>query len=678
MSDMRLLQFRVTGFRSVEDSGWIDVDDLIALTGAHATGKTNLLTALAKLHPVRDAEIIPTRDYPSTRYSEIHAQSEKPVFIEADFALSVTLTSIVAALAGAEERAVDIVRISRGYDSRHEVTFPNALFARAVPRTTVVRLLTAAGDMLSGLASACADQNALLAMQAALHMVASNLEMIALQPADLARVQAELASAACGAGAGGTEPATIFRRLHEALAELYANAVMPGPGENPDIRDLVLRHMPHFVYYAPLGNLESRVYLPRLSQLTSREELSPREAATARTLEALLAFLTLDPRDITERRKDASSVLASASHQLSDQFPAWHKRESPRFRFEVKGDWLYIWVTDIHGHERALEQCSADIQWALSLYLITRFESSDSPTRAVLLLDDPGLSLHPLAQKDLLVFLKILSSEQQIVYTTHSPFLIDPGRLDRTKAVLLDPAGATFVPSSWGTIPSVSSNGEWHAQAAYPARVAISQAASPTLLRECDLVVVEGEADPIYLNAIKNILMRDGTLRPRREIIFSPAGDEQALAALACVLEGPNAPLPLVLLDGNQAGELYASRLRAGLYREAGSLVYLINEYGGPPVAEIEDLVPFDVMSRVVTRWLRLPNNEFSDIAASGIPIVAQIETNVARRGVGPLSHDWKVQLAELVEPALAACRLADAGEERAGWWRSLFKSLFP
>ena len=63
---MKLARFRVTNFRSVEDSGWVDVDDVTALIGVNESGKTNLLLPLWKLKPACDGEIQPTSDYPKT------------------------------------------------------------------------------------------------------------------------------------------------------------------------------------------------------------------------------------------------------------------------------------------------------------------------------------------------------------------------------------------------------------------------------------------------------------------------------------------------------------------------------------------------------------------------------------------------------------------------------------
>ena len=62
VSMMKLKKFRVTNFRSVEDSGWIDADDVTALIGTNESGKTNIILPLWKLNPgdIYDPAYAPT------------------------------------------------------------------------------------------------------------------------------------------------------------------------------------------------------------------------------------------------------------------------------------------------------------------------------------------------------------------------------------------------------------------------------------------------------------------------------------------------------------------------------------------------------------------------------------------------------------------------------------------
>jgi energy-coupling factor transporter ATP-binding protein EcfA2 len=125
---MRMLRFRVVGFRSVRDSGWIDVDDVTALIGENESGKTNLLVPLWKLNPASDGDIDLVDDFPRNRYHEAHArkQEDLPVFIQADFALSPDAVTEIVALTESPLEDVSVARVSRNFGGGYVVAFPNA------------------------------------------------------------------------------------------------------------------------------------------------------------------------------------------------------------------------------------------------------------------------------------------------------------------------------------------------------------------------------------------------------------------------------------------------------------------------------------------------------------------------------------------------------------------------
>src|ERR1700744_1196252 len=82
---MRLKRFKVTNFRSVIDSGWVDAEQVTALIGVNESGKTNLLLPLWKLNPASEGEIKPTSDYPKANYAAVRAAPEDFKFITAQF-----------------------------------------------------------------------------------------------------------------------------------------------------------------------------------------------------------------------------------------------------------------------------------------------------------------------------------------------------------------------------------------------------------------------------------------------------------------------------------------------------------------------------------------------------------------------------------------------------------------
>lgn len=85
---MQLKRFRVTNFRSVIDSGWINCDDVTTLVGINESGKSNVLLALWKLNPARGGEIDSLHDLPVTKLSDLREKQSETYFIEAVFELS--------------------------------------------------------------------------------------------------------------------------------------------------------------------------------------------------------------------------------------------------------------------------------------------------------------------------------------------------------------------------------------------------------------------------------------------------------------------------------------------------------------------------------------------------------------------------------------------------------------
>ncbi len=69
------------------------------------------------------------------------------------------------------------------------------------------------------------------------------------------------------------------------------------------------------------------------------------------------------------------------------------------------------------------------------LYLELKATARLNHVRRVMLIDEPGVSLHARAQEDVLKVFEDLKDSLQIVYSTHSPNLIDPSRLYRILAV---------------------------------------------------------------------------------------------------------------------------------------------------------------------------------------------------------------------------------------------------
>ncbi len=97
---------------------------------------------------------------------------------------------------------------------------------------------------------------------------------------------------------------------------------------------------------------------------------------------------------------------------------------------------LVFWISDGH-HKLYLKQRSHGVRWFISFYVQLK-ASEKIRERRIFLLDEPGANLHSRAQEDVLRLINQLSEHIPIVYSTHSPHLIEYEKAYRILAVQRD------------------------------------------------------------------------------------------------------------------------------------------------------------------------------------------------------------------------------------------------
>ncbi|HYH00958.1 MAG TPA: AAA family ATPase [Terriglobales bacterium] len=367
-------------------------------------------------------------------------------------------------------------------------------------------------------------------------------------------------------------------------------------------------------------------------------------------------------------------MLQAASAKLTKEFREWWKQGEYRFRFEADGDHFRIWVSDDKRPEEVeLEGRSTGLQWFLSFYLVFLVESRDAHEGAILLLDEPGMSLHPLAQKDLSGFFDGLSEKNQILYTTHSPFLIDPDRLDRARKVYISSDGTTRATAD---LREAETDERSQKASGYAVYAALGLTVAESLLLGCTTVIVEGLSDQMYLSGIKTILIGMGKITPTRELVFPPAGGAKGVKVVAGILSGRDEALPIALFDSDTAGRQAAQQLASSLYADAKDRIVAVETFTGLKDSEIEDLIPAELMAQVVDRWQRGPDHAFSDVLSAGKPIVPQIEAWAKSNKIELIAPAWKVELAKRVKQAMLARNAKPLPEEYVKKWEELFNKL--
>jgi hypothetical protein len=488
-----------------------------------------------------------------------------------------------------------------------------------------------------------------------------------------------------------------FDQIADTLESIVAEMQKPPLGDDDDVEKLVVDNLLKFVYYSNYGNLDSEIYLPHVIDNMKRKDLGTKEAAKVRTLRVLFDFVRLSPKEvmelgeepqrpthnpltdnelkkIAEQKKERDILLQSAGTLLTQRFREWWKQGEYRFRFQADGNHFRIWVSDDKRPEDIeLEGRSAGLQWFLSFYLIFLVESEEAHRGTMLLLDEPGHSLHPLAQEDLSAFFENLAGTNQIAYTTHSPFLVDSDHLDRVKAVYSDESGATTVSANLRAAESNRSR----SSSIYPVHAALGLSVSTVLFQGCKIVVVEGPADQRYLTAIKNVLIARNRITPPYDLLFVPAGGAKGIAAVAGIVAGRNGNLPYAILDSDRIGESTAATLASGLYAGQESRLVRLKSITGLDGAEVEDLFPLGDLESAVARYARpqtVDDSIFENVLNTGAPVVGQMEAIAASNNI-ELVPGWKVMVADVVKARLEKAP-ESVPDESLDMWTKLFEAI--
>lgn len=701
MSKMRLIKYRVEKFKSIMDSGWIDCDDVTTLVGVNEAGKSNLLLALWKLNPAKGGAINFSDDMPVKLFSDLRVEEKKPKFIQAIFEItSMQLLNDISKKSGFDIEVIKTVEVSRDYDGVRFIHFPDAKAYVFLPKKDIEQLIQTYSAKIdnskeAGKTEAGIKEEAQQKITQAFSII-NDKEI--LNKSDVV----SLVSCFKSINAKSMQTSVIrplILELKKVLSTYVDGFDKPNPAADEDIRELVINNMPKFVYYSSYGNLDSEIYLPHVIENMARTDLTGMAEAKARTLKVLFEYVKLDPKEIlemgedakgpidsygrqtreptedeikekAEKKKERDILLQSASSKLTRDFRDWWSQGNYTFDFSADGKHFRIWVADEVRPERiVLENRSTGLQWFLSFYLVFLVESQDAHAGAILLLDEAGLALHPLAQKDLSLFFNNLSKTNQIINTTHSPFIIDTNHIDRAKVVYINKDGYTVVSNNLR-----AAEGRLQTNSIYAVHAALGLSISDILLQGCRPIIVEGPSDQYYFNAIKLFLIGKQLISPKEEIIFVPSGGVKAVGSLASLLSAKS-ELPYVILDSDSSGRDFKAKLEKNLYSNEKIKILSVDSFTKIEDSEIEDIIPYELLQRPIDRLFNNVDLDFSSVYDSKKPIIPQIEQFATDNSI-ELFDGYKVDLARQFKQALTVRGDKFSDESIIAMWTNIFNQL--
>ena len=208
---------------------------------------------------------------------------------------------------------------------------------------------------------------------------------------------------------------------------------------------------------------------------------------------------------ITDNNHEAFiSELEATSNSITDQFlEYWSTNNNLEIQFEIQSvpndKLLNIRIKNTkHRVTLPLRNRSKGFVWFFSF--LVWFSKIESHENVIILLDEPGLNLHADAQNDLLRYIdEKLATKYQVIYTTHSPFMIDSSKLHEVR---------TVYDSNDAKIGSIISDAleEKDKATLFPLQAALGYDIAQNLYISPQNLLVEGVADLVYLTLISDRL----------------------------------------------------------------------------------------------------------------------------------------------------------------------------
>lgn len=591
---MQLTEFTIKNYRSIDDTGPIPLDTKVtALVGKNESGKTAIMRAMWKSRNVAGVTLDKLNDYPRDRYVRDRTGTQEVTRLK--FVLTeVERAALMLALPDSVQVSPGTITLTTFYDGNKRT------------RSDIACEID--------LGASPNGHHALAAIEALVQSVE------ALPNSETIRAAAESSRAQIVAAEWIWEPATAaaVRSFTAALDHWISteewrhgiaaqerhrlNALVTQANQgDPQVkaREWAELNLPSFIYFDQYGQLRTRIHLP--SYIAQRANPDP----STRTQTALFEWSGLDPvelqhlgrprgadeteDDMHRRLEERRALVKSASFALTGDWAQWWEGEGHRLEIDLDGDYLVLQVSDKNNpFPIPFEERSQGFQWFFSFYLVFLVESKKAHKGAILLLDEPGLHLHPTRQMKLIDFFERISANNQLLYSTHLPFLIDGNHLGRVRTVYLSKG----IPAK--TLMSADTRPRGDRDTLFPLQAALGYSIAQTLFLGRRTLIVEGMIAYWIIMALNELIMAENHgERLHEDTILLPAGGTSHLMPLASVMLAAmqtSRGRMLVLLDSDAAGRTTARRFEASFGKEAP--VMMLATPLRRSEATIEDLIP--------------------------------------------------------------------------------------
>jgi len=300
------------------------------------------------------------------------------------------------------------------------------------------------------------------------------------------------------------------------------------------------------------------------------------------------------------------SYLRGVNNRLNERFVQKYYSQDSSVKFDIIHDSgnLYLEINDSTDAQYTIEERSDGFKYFFGL-LIEAASIGDKISDIIFILDEPGSKLHPSGQRDLLKYLEELSIDFRIIYTTHSPFMINRLYPNRVRVIEKHTTRGTIFKEK-----GFSKN--WR-----PMRSALGLTLSDSFYYSDKALIVEGPEDIIYIAALINYYNLSNQINVNTDLFsIIDAGGEGNLPSMVQIMIDEERPT-VVLMDSDSQGTFNKiEKKRKGL--KSGMLVLMEIKNFKKDAVSIEDLLNVDLLVRAFNNYTKELINDESLILIKG------------------------------------------------------------
>lgn len=576
---MLLESFHVKEFQSINDSNEIDVENITCLVGKNESGKTAVLQALYRLNPIveKDGYFDVTEDYPRAYVEDYQFDIEK----------------------GEREHAVPI-----------KATF-------RLEESDLLNLNEKFGDgiLISDKLIINKDYN---------NTLFTDLEIDESVLCNYLVKKAKLPEEVANNFRDCTNINELIDKIEEITDEenkkylIELNKIIEPVKDEPSIfiyDNYIKPLVPKFLHFDEYYQMTGEENIENLIKRKENDELKKSD----HPLLGLIEIARMDLKQLLkpDRTQRLINKLEGASNYLSKKIlNYWSQNKHIQIKFDVRAaqpndpegmtEGTNFWA-QVHDSKNLVTTRfgtrSRGFVWFFSfLAWFDQLQKKDQ--KLILLLDEPGLVLHGKAQNDLLNYMEEELKNIQVIYTTHSPFMVDPKNFQRVKIVQNKSMESDEIePEEEGT-KVLTDILEATDDSLFPLQGALGYEIQQTLFIGPFCLVVEGVSDLLYLQSISCLLDENGMEGLNKEWVITPVGGSDKIPTFVSLLGSQEGITIATLIDiQNKDRQAIENLYKKKLLKKKNVITFA--DFTETEEADIEDMFELKF-------FLKIFNDEFS------------------------------------------------------------------